>query len=560
MRQALNARALGRRVFIFILPFICCAAAFAQQPNAPADQYRISYELRMTHPATHSFEVRVTVETQTPQEALDFQMPRWSPGRYAVFDFAKNVQEVYAQTNCPPDERCDAAGFKPLRLDTQTWRVPTHGANAIKLSYKVFANDLSGTFSQLDDRHANFNGGALFMYVVGHKPDAVSLRIEPYGNWRSVNGRMSSADQREWRFDNYDLLIDTPTEIGPDWTSDEFKLDGRTYHVVLHAFGGEAGRRKQLVRDLEKIVRAETAMWGAPEFTDYTFLIHTGAQERGDGMEHLTSTQIIQRRALSEPGAYEGVLSTAAHEFFHVWNVKRLRPVELGPWDFTRPLATRGLWIAEGFTNYYGHLMQRRAGLWNDARLYAELADEISTIDNAPGSHLMSAEEASLSAPFLDLACHVQHVNLDQTSISYYDKGEDIAIVLDLLIRGRTQGRVSLDDVLRRAYKEFYLESPNATYYLRGRGYTDEDFERVATDAAGFDLTDFFTRYVRGTEPLPYDEAFAQVGLRLVRSGRNDYRIEELPNVSTQAQELRRAWLQGTAPPHSEATEQHGTR
>src|SRR5205085_2361607 len=239
---------------------------------------------------------------------------------------------------------------------------PTHGANAIKLSYKVCANGLSETFSQLDDRHANFNGGALFMYVVGHKPDAVSLRIEPYGNWRSVNGRMSSADQREWRFDNYDLLIDTPTEIGPDWTSDEFKLDGRTYHVVLHAFGGEAGRRKQLVRDLEKIVRAETAM-------------------------------------LSEPGAYEGVLSTAAHEFFHVWNVKRLRPVELGPWDFTRPLATRGLWIAEGFTNYYGHLMQRRAGLWNDARLYAELADEISTIDNAPGSHLMSAEEASLSAP-----------------------------------------------------------------------------------------------------------------------------------------------------------------
>ena len=545
MRQACNARALSRRVFILLLPFICCAAASAQTANAPADQYRISYELRMRQPATHLFEVRVTVETPTPQEALEFQMPRWAPGRYAVFDFAKNVQEVYAETNCPPAERCDAAGFKPVRVDTQTWRVPVHGANAVKLSYKVFANDLSGTFSQLDDRHANFNGGALFMYVVGHKPDPVTLRIEPYGNWRIVNGRMSSADQREWHFDNYDLLIDTPTEIGADWTADEFKLDGRTYHVVLHAFGGEAGRRKQLVRDLEKIVRAETAMWGAPEFTDYTFLIHTGAQDRGDGMEHLTSTQIIQKRALAEAGAYEGVLSTAAHEFFHVWNVKRLRPVELGPWDFTKPLNTRGLWIAEGFTNYYGHLMQRRAGLWNDARLYAELADEISAIESEPGSRLMSAEESSLSAPFLDLACHVQHVNLDQTSISYYDKGEDIAIVLDLLIRGRTQGHTSLDDVMRRAYKEFYLDSPNATYYLHGRGYTDEDFERVATDAAGFDLADFFTRYVRGTEPLPYDEAFAQVGLRLVKTGRNDYRIEELPDASAQAKELRRAWLQG---------------
>ena len=159
----------------------------------------------------------------------------------------------------------------------------------------------------------------------------------------------------------------------------------------------------------------------------------------------------------------------------------------------------------------------------------------------------MNAEESSLTAPFFDLACHVQHTNLEQTSISYYDKGEDIAIVLDLLIRGRTAGRASLDDVLRRAYKEFYLDSPNATYYLRGRGYTDEEFERVASDAAGFDLTDFFTRYVRGTEPLPYDEAFAQVGLRLVKAGRGDYRIEELPNASTQAQELRRAWLQGAA-------------
>jgi predicted metalloprotease with PDZ domain len=546
MRQACNARALGRRLFILLLLLICCAAAQAQTTNAPADQYRINYELRMRQPATHLFEVRIAVETQTPQEAIDFQMPRWAPGRYAVFDFAKNVQEVYAEVNCPPAERCDAAGFKPVRVDTQTWRVPTRGATRVALSYKVFANDLSGTFSQLDDRHANFNGGALFMYVVGHKPDPVTLRIEPYGNWRIVNGRMASADQREWRFDNYDLLIDTPTEIGSDWTMDEFKLDGRTYHVVLHAYGNEAGKRKSLVRDLEKIVRAETAMWGAPEFTDYTFLIHAGAGERNDGMEHLTSTQIIQRRSLAEAGTYEAVLSTAAHEFFHVWNVKRLRPVELGPWDFTRPLATRGLWIAEGFTNYYGHLMLRRAGIATEAGFYAVLADEISAIEGAPGSRLMSAEESSLSAPFLDLACHVQHVNLDQTTISYYDKGEDIAIVLDLLIRARSQARASLDDVMRRAYKEFYLDSPAATYYLRGRGYTDEDFERVATDAAGFDLNDFFTRYVRGTEPLPYDEAFAQVGLRLVKAGRDDYRLEELPNASAQAKELRRAWLQGT--------------
>jgi predicted metalloprotease with PDZ domain len=550
MRKPLTVHVLHRSAAVIILYLICCAAAFAQT-SAPTEAYRISYDLQMSQPATHLFEVQITVELPTPRTAVEFQMPKWSPGRYAVFDFAKNVREVRATSVCAPDAECEQVLLPVARVDVQTWRVITKDwAHPFKLSYKFYADDLSGTFSQLNARHANYNGGALFMYVVGHKPDPVSLRIAPPEGWRIVNGRMRSADQRAWEFANYDLLIDTPTEIGPDWTEDVFEVDGKHYHVVLHAIGGDAGKRKTLVRDLEKIVRAEVSLWGAPEFSDYTFLIHTGAQQRGDGMEHLTSTQIIVRAALGEPGAYEGVLSTAAHEFFHVWNVKRLRPVELGPWDFTQPVATRGLFIAEGFTNYYGHLMQRRAGLWSDERLYDVLAGEIGAVENVPGGRLMSAEESSLVAPFLDAACHVQHTDLDQTSISYYDKGEDIAIVLDLLLRGQTDGRVSLDDVMRRAYREFYLESPQATYYLRGRGYTIEEFQRVATETAGFDLSDFFTRYVRGTEPLPYEDAFARVGLRLTQtptgSGRNNYRLEALPNASVQAKELRQAWLKGT--------------
>ena len=157
------------------------------------------------------------------------------------------------------------------------------------------------------------------------------------------------------------------------------------------------------MRDIEKIVRAQVAMWGPPEFDEYTFLIHFAADDHsGDGMEHLTSTQIIQPGALAEPGVYERTLGTVSHEFFHVWNVKRLRPQELGPWDFTRPLATRGLWVAEGFTNYYGHLMLRRAGIWDDKQFLDAEAETIERIESAPGSRLMSAEESSLSAPFID--------------------------------------------------------------------------------------------------------------------------------------------------------------
>ena len=289
--------------------------------------------------------------------------------------------------------------------------------------------------------------------------------------------------------------------------------------MVDHSFGPEGGKRQALIKDIERIVRAEVAMWGAPEFNEYTFLIHFAADDHsGDGMEHLTSTQIIEPGALGESGVYEDTLGTVAHEFFHVWNVKRLRPEELGPWDFTRPARTRGLWVAEGFTNYYGHLMLRRAGVWNDKMFLDRAAQTISRIENAQGSHLMSAEESSLSAPFLDDAPHAQSTNLENTSISYYPKGELIGMVMDLLVRGRTKGRSSLDDVMRQMYDEFYLKSPNSSYYLRGRGYQTEDLERVVSQVSGVDFTDFFKRYVRSVEVLPYEEALSYAGLRLVKT------------------------------------------
>ncbi len=480
------------------------AVAQEQEPSLKS----ISYRLSMSRPTSHLFEVAITIELpeQLKDKPLQLQMARWSPGRYAVFDFAKNVQEFRA--NC-----------RATRLDGHTWSVEPAGATAIDVSYKVFGNDLSGTFSQLDERHANYNGASIFMYVVGHKSDPVKLKIQAPTGWKIVNGRMDQPGQTEWQFPNWDEMIDTSTEIAPDWTQETFEIDGKRYHVVVHSFGAEGGKRPSLVKDIERIVRAQVAMWGQPEFTDYTFLIHYAADDHsGDGMEHLTSTQIIEPGALGEAGVYEETLGTVSHEFFHVWNVKRLRPEELGPWDFTRPLVTRGLWVAEGFTNYYGHVMLRRAGIWSDKKFLDRQAQTIERIENAPGSRLMSAEESSLSAPFIDDAPHAQLTNLQNTSISYYPKGELIGMVMDLLIRGRSKGRSSLDDVMRRMYDEFYLKSPNSTYYLRGRGYQTEDLERVVSQVSGTDFSDFFKRYVRSVEVLPYEEAFSHVGLRLVKT------------------------------------------
>lgn len=506
----------GARLYPLVAIFVLFFTVTAHAQQTPT--YRLNYNLSFAEPQTHLFKVRLEIALLTGKmpEEISLQMPRWSPGRYAVFDFAKNVQEFRAASGAPPQQQ-----EEPLvvtRADDQTWTVRTKGNERLTISYKVFGNNLSGTFSQFNARHANYNGGSIFVYLAGNKQNPVTLAIDPPANWRIANGRMTNAAQREWRFPNYDVLIDTPTEIAPDWTMDDFTVDGRAYHVVVHSLGEESkARRSSLVAKIEKIVRAETGLWGPPDFDNYTFLIHFASDGRsGDGMEHLTSTQVIGPGTLTDESAEEDALEAVAHEFFHVWNVKRLRPVELGPWDFTRPLNTRSLWIAEGLTNYYGTMMMRRSGLWSDAQLWQAYAGTITALENSPGVHLMSAVDASVLAPFLDGAPQAQDTNLTNTSISYYPKGEIIGLVLDLLIRRETNGARSLDDVMRRMYDEFYVRSPNATYYLKGRGYTMEDFERVTSGVAGKDMHEFFARYVIGVETPPYEDAFAVIGLRLV--------------------------------------------
>ena len=226
---------------LFVIAFIVFLSILNLQ--AQNRSFNISYELSMSNPASHLFEVTMTIETLLPEASFDIQMPRWSPGRYAVVDFAKGVQEVRARTGCPKNViDCLSSSLSVTRMDTQTWRINPDKAQKVVVTYKVFANNLSGTFSQLDARHANYNGGTIFMYIVNHKQDAVQLKINSPANWKIINGRMDSVNQSEWKFDNYDILIDTPTEIAPDFTVDDFNVDGKTYHVMVHSFGDEGGK------------------------------------------------------------------------------------------------------------------------------------------------------------------------------------------------------------------------------------------------------------------------------------------------------------------------------
>jgi predicted metalloprotease with PDZ domain len=418
----------------------------------------------------------------------------------------------------------------------------------VRVTYRVFANaPMSGTFSHLDSAHANWNGGSLFMYVEGHKQDPVTLDVTPPDGWTLMNGDVKTAGQHHFAFPNYDVLIDTPTEVAPAGALmlDSFVVDNRKYRVMVHHNGSApAAARERFVRDVERIVRYENTVFGPPPLEQYTFLFNIGFPG-GDGMEHLYSTQIQNGRAWTDTAALLPGISSAAHEYFHVWNVKRVRPAALGPFDYTHEQYQPSLWVAEGWTQYYGQVALRRAGIQDTATFYTRMASIIRANLTAPGRKEVSARMASFEAPFWDGAPQAQPVNFDNTFFDYYTKGAGIATYLDLFIRNRTGNAKSLDDAFNNL-KHRSWDAPKASYYLQGRGYTEDDVEKAVSDAAGTNMHDWFERYVGGTEDMDYDEALGWAGLKLVRADSAAWRIEPMPDATAAQLQVRTGWLTGS--------------
>lgn len=505
--------------------------------TAGAQQYRIEYTIAMPEPASHLYSITLFVNGLTGR-AVELQMPVWSPGRYARMDFAKNVQEFAAT----------ASDGKPMRWEKPNgsrWRIMPGAARSMRVTYRVFANALSGTFSVLDSSHANWNGASLFMYVDGHKQDPVSLSVVAPDNWTIINGDVTRPGQRLFHFPNYDLMIDTPTEIAPAGSLllDSFVVDNKFYRVMVHHSGEvPAGARERFVQDVESIVRYQNSAFTPPPLDQYTFLFNIGFRG-GDGMEHLYSTQVINPNAWSDTAKLLPGIGTASHEYFHVWNVKRVRPLALGPFDYSREQYQPSLWVAEGWTQYYGFVTLRRAGIEDTDAFYRRMAGVIQANLTAPGREEVSARMASVHAPFWDGAPQAQPTNGTNTFFSYYTKGAGIATYLDLFIRNRTNNARSLNDAFNNLRRRTW-DAPKASYYLQGRGYTEDDVERAVSDAAGMNLHDWFERQVGGTEDMDFDEALGWAGLRLVRDGAQ-WRIEEVPDASPDQLRVRLGWITG---------------
>ncbi len=475
-----RSRAAAPKTFLLALAFLCCASSA---------RATISYSISLANPDAHLFHVTMTIPDVQTQFIV--QMPAWN-ATYQIRDFASRIQDLHAT-----DER--GHSLVVVKLDKQTWRIA--GDGKVSVTYAIFWDDPGPFSSQLNSSHAFLNLAEVLVYVVGRRQDQVGFGFQNVpSHWNEISPQEARVDVdagsihiTEWRAPTYDALVDAPVEIGQ---FQEFDLDGITppIHVVVH---GDNFDKAKLAAGLSKIVRYETQLMGGAPYKDYTFIFHIGPDAGGGGMEHANSTAI-------GAGSVEGAINTAAHEFFHLWNVKRIRPQSLEPVDYTREMYTRSLWFAEGVTSTYAAYTEVRTGMWTHEQFYGDIAQEITEIQSRPARLWQSVEESGLDAWLEKYPLH----NRPEYSISYYNKGQLIGLLLDIQIRDATENRKSLDDVMR---------SLNDNFAKKGRFYNDSaDIEAAAESIAGASFKDFFARYVAGTGEVPFAEILAKAGLNLI--------------------------------------------
>jgi predicted metalloprotease with PDZ domain len=504
-----------------LIAFLCLFGSVARSQNRALE---IRYDVQVGDPANQQFHVS-TVVRNIRQARLDLSLPVWTPGWYTIENYAVNILRF---------QITDAAG-KPLHHTMsrkQTWNVDTRGVSEIHVDFDYRATVLALNQARIDRDFAFFTGTQLFLEVQGHRNQPSTVHVSVPSGWRIISALKETADPSVFEAANYDVLVDSPVEMG-HFDVTRFEVQGKPHYFVANPAGAFSQEKtKRFTEMLAKVAQAEGAIFGGLPYDKYVhFYFFLPPESNASGaLEHLNSFVSFAPPAnVAQP---EQMIGGAAHEFFHLWNVKRIRPAEMWPYDYSRETETPLLWVSEGFTNYYAGVGQYRAGLMNSDAFVQRAAGAAGEIESSPARKFISPAESSVST-------WTHYDTQSAFDISYYTQGQNLAALLDLSIRNDTDGRASLDDVIRTLYND---------HYKRGRGFTTENLIGIVNRLTKRDYAEFFRRYVFSTDVPDYDRIFGYAGYSVQKASR------QLPEVGFGARSTNEGFTLDQIEPNSPAS------
>jgi len=465
-----------------LLALLLAVAPARAQDSVPRTS--LAFEVDATQPEGGSVKVAMTV-LQNAQDEVQVSIPAWAPGAYRIVKYAKAVKNVTAAGK-------DGGKLEVAPVDDQTWKVKTGRAGTFTVRYELAVEK-----GRMDKDHCFLAGPDTYFYLVGKKETPCSVRFRLPEGWKVGTGLDPEGDLFKAR--DYDTFIDCPTELGK-FELLEFDEDGARFQLVIHAKGPVDGKR--LLEMCRKIVKEQNKYFGGPPFKRYVFLYHFRDGVGGRGLEHLNSTDISM--------SYDAIrvapmlaASVTSHEYYHLWNVKRIRPAELGPFDYAQIVRSKALWFCEGVTSYFGDRALARSGIWTEEQYLNHLAGEVEALQNNPDRKVTSVEKASSSV----------WDRKDYPRVDYYNKGELLGLLIDLRMRNASQGAKTLDDVMRHLYDAYVTGPAKEGKGEIGVGFPEDGILKAVETVSGADWKEFFARYVGGVQELPYENVLGAAGL-----------------------------------------------
>jgi predicted metalloprotease with PDZ domain len=473
-------------VFTLALVWLCYFGSAAQAPL----QYTISFP----KPSSHYVEVALQLAADA-QDTVELRLPVWTPGSYLIREFSRNLDGMRASSNGAP--------LAVQQFEKNAWRVVKAPGAPLAVHYRVYSKEFSVRTSFVNEEQAALVGTTYLLFVPKYLQARHELNIQPFSRWKNVATALPQIGNNVWQryASNYDELVDAPIEIG-NFKSFSFEEAGVQHQVAMP--GLDKFPEKDLKRDMAKIVAAATDIFDHQPNQNYLFIVQHSLQG-GGGLEHSASTTLQTRKtAYDTPKSYQGFMGLVAHEYFHLWNVKRLRPVALGPFDYNRENYTHNLWFSEGFTSYYDNLLLARTQLMEEADYLKVLSGGFEAVLGNKGDEVQSVAQSSLEAW---IKFYLRNENSNNISVSYYRKGAMLGFVFDAALLQASQGAFGLDSVMKRMYHRYAL--------ALDRGFTDAELFAEFQQHLGAEADSIFANYIYGTRPINFARYAAYAGLVL---------------------------------------------